>query len=205
MTYPTIISFYTDDWKYPEYADLLKADCERLGLEHHIKLRENTGKWINNTRAKPSFILEALKELKGPVLWIDVDGSIYEKPELMLEYTKYDMAPRPANYKWGRKWHVSTMYFNYTEKTIAFLEEWVARCEAAENISDELCLEYCWANEESIMHTMDIGELPVEYFDEYQDLDNEPKDGTVVCVRFSLGDSKHKFLADRRQGKFPKE
>lgn len=35
---PVIVSFYTDDWKYPAYAALLKRQCDDLGLEHHIEM-----------------------------------------------------------------------------------------------------------------------------------------------------------------------
>ena len=37
--YPLIISFYTDDWTYPQHADRLRGECDRLGLAHHIERR----------------------------------------------------------------------------------------------------------------------------------------------------------------------
>ena len=65
--HPLIISFYTDDWTYPQHADRLRGECDRLGLAHHIERRPSAGGYLENTCQKPTFILECLQRYGRPL------------------------------------------------------------------------------------------------------------------------------------------
>ena len=67
-----IISYFTDDWLYPEFADSLVEDCERLDLDYYIKGIDSFGDYRLNCGYKPSFILECLQKFEEPVLWVKI-------------------------------------------------------------------------------------------------------------------------------------
>lgn len=198
--YPTVISFYTPTWQYPTYGKQMQSSCGNLGLNHHIVQRDDTGNWLENTRLKPQFIYATIQELKRSVLWVDVDGSILKLPELLKHGYPYDFAARPMPPKRERKWHVGTMYFNYTDATLAFLKEWNEKVVDVKG-SDELALDLMWQDPESSIHQLHIGELPATYFEMLRGLTHAPSLSTIVCHRASKSESKmemKKRLKDKK-------
>lgn len=199
----TLISFYTKDWQYPQHAKRLKRECDALGIPSVIQELPSTGSYLKNTCLKPQFILDKLKELKSPVLWVDVDGSVLQKPKLTYkidvtslesprqEYAEsplssgFDFAARRMAETRSRTWHVGTMWFNYTPAMIEFLEKWI---ENTGRISDESALEKTWQDHGWMIETYN---LPPEYF--YIERRGKPiPQGTVIMHRISSGESKKK-------------
>lgn len=152
----TLISFYTNDWKYPGYARNMKRACGNLGIAHDIRQLKTTGSYLNNCCLKPKFILDMLEEKKSPVLWVDVDAIIYKK---IKEFDgSFDFAVRTMPAHRSRKWHVGTMWFNYTPAMISFMKRWI---ENTGDISDESALETTRAE---IGHTLRVDEIPASHF-----------------------------------------
>lgn len=187
--HPTVISFYTNTWRYPQYAGDMKKSCAALKLESYIVERKSTGDWLTNTRMKSEFIYETIKELKRPVLWIDVDGSIMGRPTLLKAGFPYDFAARKTAKENPRIWHVGTMYFNYTDACLSFLEEWDQRMKGSRG-SDELALDMMWKENIEQIQNLRVKELPKEYFEMLKRLDDKPSLSTLICHRASLEDSK---------------
>jgi hypothetical protein len=184
---PTVISFYTGNWKYSQYAERLKIDCERLGLDYVIEERPDAGDYLANCRQKPVFILECLQRLQRPVLWVDVDGSIYQRPDF-LDAPDFDFAARPKPPKCTRKWHVCAMYF--TPAAEWFVQRWV---NMLSDWSDESALHELWQQAPSIKYA----ELPGNYMmilDEHED----PPADLVMSTRLSSSDQKRAFQAANR-------
>lgn len=182
MRYPLIVSFYTNDWQYPQHAERLKKECDLLGLEHHIVVRKSAGGYLQNTCMKPFFIRECL-ELGRPILWIDVDGSILKKPFFFMN-ENYDFQAKRMAPDRKRTWHVGTMWFNPTQATKDFVDAW---CENSGTHSDESALEHTIRMKDWGLRTRDI---PPQYFVLYLktgDVDNS----TVICHRISNGESKN--------------
>lgn len=122
------MSFYTNDWRYPEFAENLINDCRRLCLDYHIIEKPTTGSYYHNCRLKPKYILDCLKKFQRPLTWVDADGSLIKYPDILLEkFIDFDIA---ANKKsWDREqWHVNSIWFNFTEPTVEFVNEW---CESS--------------------------------------------------------------------------
>ena len=127
--FPTIVSFYGGDNYYHESAVTLKNDCERLGLDHVIKeiaLSEKDD-WPSICRKKVNFYHDKLRELKKPILWIDVDSRINSLPEIMHN-AKYDFAAFLRGFNdlntfnkasFARTWAPSFLFFNYTDGGLA--------------------------------------------------------------------------------------
>lgn len=193
MSYPTIISYYTDDWEYPKYAKKMKEDCVRLGLKRYIVKKDSAGGWIANTRMKSTFIYETMMRLREPVLWIDVDGSLLKVPELLYGCYPYDFAARPKPSFAMRKWHVGTMYFNYTSASLWFLSEW-CKMKAEEDESDEVLLDKLWKSNEAVRTGLRVAELPKTYFQMLNGTEPEPLRHTVIAHRASTGESKREYM-----------
>lgn len=180
----TLISFYTKDWKYPQHAERLKRECESFGIPYRIDELKSTGSYLRNTCLKPKFILDCLKQLESPVLWVDVDASLLNRP---LCYIKADFAARPMSPERDRTWHVGTMWFNYTPAMIEFLEKWI---ENTGNLSDESALEKTWQDHGFLIETC---HLPKEYF--YIERKTQPPpSGTVIMHRISDSEMKKRDM-----------
>jgi len=123
-----LASFYTNNWKYPQYAKNLKEDCLRLKINHHIIEKPSLGTYVGNCNIKPFFILETLKEFKKPILWYDIDGSINQIPQELIDKNilDYDLAVH-KNIKFLDKIYVNSIWFNYNPIVLEFVEEW-CRC-----------------------------------------------------------------------------
>jgi len=129
----TVVSFYTPDWKYPEYAQSLANDCKRLGLDFAIESKPSTNTYVGNCNLKPYFIRDKLQELKKPILWMDVDGSVLNVPEELKILPVVDIAGY-VNKQFLDRIYVNTILFNYTSNTLAFLDTW---CEYVKNYIDD--------------------------------------------------------------------
>ena len=79
-----------------------------------------------NCLMKPQFILDCIKKLNEPVIWIDIDCTINQLPtELDSIETDIALAIREHDLKTP---HSALLFFNNTEKSISFLEEWIELC-----------------------------------------------------------------------------
>lgn len=177
---PTIVSFYTQDFQYPQHAQRLKAECEARGLRHYIQCLPSTGSYLGNTRLKPFFLREALALVGGPILWIDVDGSILNQPlECEEAYTNgMDVGLRPITKgDRVRRWHVGTIWLKPGYLASRFLDEW---CKQVSDMTDESALHHL-DKERPLEHWLRVWHLPPRYF--Y--IGKTPPPDTVVMHRLS--------------------
>lgn len=121
---PVVVSFYTPDWEYPRYAARLANLCDGHMIPYYIERLEGYNSYLKNTCMKPSFILDTLKRLKRPVLWLDADTAITEQPELTMPDCDIAAVPFTVPDTLGLKYHVSALYFNNTPESLKFLAEW---------------------------------------------------------------------------------
>jgi hypothetical protein len=158
----TIVSFYTPNWEYPAHAERLRRECERLSLPCVIEQRPDMGGYLANCRQKPRYLCEVRDRVSGPLLWVDVDGSILERP---VDLPDVDFAARAKDkrrdrrvHRTDRMWHVGTLYFGDTEAARDLLGLWV---EHLGDDSDEAALDRAWKSGHwSGSHTG----LPAKYF-----------------------------------------
>lgn len=187
-----VCSFYTQDWKYPQYAASMKASCERLGLRHRIEERKSQNNWLGNCCIKPFFIRDCLRDEKGPVLWLDVDGSIYQKP-VWFDGLNADFAAKRKPPGSSRFWMVCTLWFNYTPAVLEFIDSW---CDMTGDCSDESSLNELWAQGGG--SNLRWTEVPPEYFEVTMNgWKQTPK--TVIAHRWSKSDSKKQQMAELRR------
>lgn len=186
MQTPRIISFYTQDWEYPQHARRLSQECTALGLQHRIDCRSSTGSYLGNTCMKSQFVRECLDQETDPLLWIDVDGSIYRHPRELESLDGYDMAARRRRQvnEYGYAWHVGTLWFAPTPATREFVRIWSEHSTG----TDENRFQEAWRQ---MQDRIRIYELPEQYFFIYNSTNrhNLPLD-TVIAHRISRSDMK---------------
>ncbi|ABE46806.1 hypothetical protein Bpro_4932 (plasmid) [Polaromonas sp. JS666] len=150
-----MISFYSGDRYYYDAADNLRADCEKFGLDCDIveleKKPEET--WLDLCRKKVPFYLAMQRKHKRPLLWIDVDCRLLQRPDF-LEGLRCDMAGYLRGFKYikgfdpmsfARFFQPSILLFNHTPRACAFVEL-MARLEEESTVpgTDDYFLQEAW-------------------------------------------------------------
>lgn len=187
--YPTICSFFTPNWEYPQWGKRLAKNCTDLGLNYYISEYPDSKGYLSNCRIKPEHIRRVLQETNTPVLWIDVDGSIYKTPEIFKNCNKDFMAKMMAPER-SRYWHVGTLFFNNTPMGTTFLNAWADATNDSSG-SDELILDNLW-NQSDFKDTMSYSDIPPEYF-RMKNKRYRPSNTDVIVHRISTGDAKLKL------------
>lgn len=143
-TFPLVISFYTKNTQYELEVQNLIASCEKWNLEHFIEGIDSFGKWELNCAYKPFFIFNTLKRLQRPLLWVDADGVFVRHPEVIDAFNS-DFATR-INEELPQDHHSkvisSTIFLNYSEKTLQLLRQWMENCK--KTLTDEERKEEFW-------------------------------------------------------------
>lgn len=182
MDSATVVSFYTPNWEYPAHAQRLAAECDALGVSWRIVPRPDTGTYPGNCRHKPEVLQEARAALSGPILWVDVDASVLQRPTF---HADADLAAYPKPEADPRKWHVGTLWLNDTPGARDFLDVWATYLR--DGASDELALHRMW---EAGAWDGTWSELPEAYFQ----MNRHGYDERAVIVhRLSNSDQKRAF------------
>ena len=142
-----IVSYYTRGTPYEQEAASLREACLRVGADYNIEPLDSLGRWDRNCCLKPLFLLEQLRRWKQPILWVDSDAMILQKPQLALQC---DLAVHiDPDLPWGHlaKVNTGTIYIAPTKNAEALIEEWHACCERCLNdpdfpeVWDQMCLQ----------------------------------------------------------------
>lgn len=152
---PTIISFYSGDEYYYRAAENLRGDCEKLNLPYHIeelKTSEHED-WADICRKKVVFYHKLLRDIKGPVLWVDVDNRINWIPDILVD-ARYDFAAFLRGFgdlaefnpvKFSRFWHPGILFFNNTDGGLSITDAiWEANKQNKGRVTDDYLLEEGW-------------------------------------------------------------
>jgi hypothetical protein len=185
----TVISFYTPDWDYPKYAKQLQEDCKKLGLTYHIVEKSSENNYVKNCNMKPFFIKDMLQFFKGPVLWIDADGGIESRPELLLadNIKNFDVAGN-RSLKDSNRIHVGSIWFNYTEPAVQFVNAW---CDAIiKSGIDDAVFNSVW---QEFSSGLTFYELPPEYFVILNTPQSPVPDGSCIIHRLSNSSLKQDY------------
>jgi hypothetical protein len=159
-----LISYYSDIAESSYYSDHYKRfvkDADLLGIKHHIENLGTGPSYQENCLRKPETIKRILQEIKEPVLWVDIDSKIHKNDfnifyEMDSKVAFSAVAPVPV---WGAI-KASPLYFNYSDSSISFLDEWIKRCKKAqsngENVFDHevLFTMQHWLREHNVGHNI---------------------------------------------------
>lgn len=125
-----IVSFYSDidgSNYYSTCGSRLVAQCDALGIAHHVVERRYGDDWIANVKAKPTFLREMYDALGVPFLWVDVDCDVMQ----------YPVAAEALSCDWGCVQNAGHLYVcdcvHYVGRSAAtrtLLDTWVDTCAA---------------------------------------------------------------------------
>lgn len=156
---PVLVSFYTDNWLYPQHAARLAAECDHYGIAHDICRLETTGDWMQNTQLKARFIRDRL-ERHGEIIWLDVDSALLRKPDLFKRSLPSDLG-LVRHTTLPRHWHVGMMMFRQCAGVAWLLDEWIDRLESCGG-TDEAALDITW-NRLADRLRVTVATLPITY------------------------------------------
>jgi len=82
-TKPIVVGYYTKGTPYElEYRKLV-VSLEALEYEYDYKAIDSLGSWQKNTQVKAKIIEEMIIKHKRPILYLDVDAVMIQKPVLL--------------------------------------------------------------------------------------------------------------------------
>lgn len=148
-----IVSFYTGEGAYKDFADKLRRSCEKFGITPHIEQLPTTGDWVKNNSLKPQFIQRQLLALKRPVLWCDADCEVIERPERLekpaADFAAFNWAAEREGDEADQNEKVlrsagGVLWFNYTPPAIQLLYQWVTWSIKEPTIPDDRLLDMLW-------------------------------------------------------------
>tara|TARA_B100001094_G_C18193030_1_gene808586 strand:+ start:1811 stop:2530 length:720 start_codon:yes stop_codon:yes gene_type:complete len=159
---PIVISFYSDiegkDY-YSRNAKRLMKELDDFDIEYDIQEKESLGDYRSNCLSKPKYILDKMKELNRPVIWLDIDSRVHRKlkafdslqsgvdvvfssstKEQLDEVSQTEQAAFVSDeFKLkmlinGMK--ASPLYFGNTQRSIDFLNSWCNETESMNSSQD---------------------------------------------------------------------
>ena len=184
--YPTVVSFYTRNSPYQLQAHHLVASCEKFGIPHCIEGVNSWGSWELNCAFKPFFIIEKMKQLRKPLLWVDVDAIFLRRPRLLKvfshDFAAYTDPELPSDHP--SKVRAGTLYINHTQGGRDFLMQWAIECQR--QLADSARQEEFW-DQMALRDTLlgsscKVGTLPVSYIHILGHPGDEAKDAKPVIV-----------------------
>lgn len=186
--FPLIVSYYTKNTGYEKEAENLIASCKEHSLPCQIDPIDSLGSWEKNCCYKPRYLLEKLKNIGKPLLWLDVDASIAQKPTL-FETIECDIALRiveelPQSHP--SKMISGTIYINSTPATFKILELWEMECcrmfkKEEGEVWDQIALRNVLQN---LPFSATIFPLPKEYYLVYDRIKNEEEKKRGIIIHY---------------------
>ncbi|EQA1622543.1 hypothetical protein V5K00_RS10365 [Enterobacter asburiae] len=180
MSESVFVSFYTDNWIYPQLAERLVAQLEAMGLKHDIRRMKQGTDWLANTRIKARFIRQML-DIYPSVVWLDVDSDVHQLPRMLMAFGE-DLLLRPHSTVPGRTWHVSVMGWKSTRQTKALCNAWIKQADAAGG-TDEAAFDAVIGQ---FSGKVSIGRMPLKY----HRLPHEPDKHAVITIGISQDEDK---------------
>ncbi|MBV8043294.1 hypothetical protein [Pluralibacter sp.] len=175
MVETVFVSFFTDNWQYPQLALRLRKQLETMGLKHDIRQMASGADWLENTRIKARYIRMMLN-LYPSIVWMDADSDIHQLPCILMDYSD-DLFLRPHSTVRGRAWHVSVMGWKSNDKTKALCDAWIKQADAVGG-TDEAAFDVVIA---SFAGKVSIGRMPLEY----HRLPHERHNNKVITIGIS--------------------
>jgi hypothetical protein len=129
----TLIGYHTDDPLYSAEAKRMEASAAAIGCEVDLDVIP-AGDWLATVRHKANFLIRKRSELRGPVLYVDVDAVFHANPWPALARTRADVSFAVLLDDKARS---GTIYLADTPGAMRFLEDWKTRLLAAPEAWDQ--------------------------------------------------------------------
>ena len=130
------VSYYTPN--YRREAMGLVETLDSFGLEYAVKQIEDRGSWERNCAHKPTFMRRIMVSYDQPVVWLDADARVRQKPEIFEKLNEQvDLA---CHFRHGVELLSGTVFVNNTMRGWQLLQAWKDECERRPGEWDQRCL-----------------------------------------------------------------
>jgi hypothetical protein len=173
-----IVGFYTSNSMYEHEATRMVASATRLGLIVHTTPVDSAGSWVRNAALKPTFLIEARRAHRGPLLYVDVDAVFHRDPWSVLASFDCDVAV----YREDENRVISaTILLNDTPAAMRLLHVWKERCDRDPDEWDQVVLQQILDEDRASGDPQyKVGALPVSFCWIFDRLSNARSDGVYV-------------------------
>lgn len=174
---PMFAAFYTTE-AYRTDAERLRRCCGVFGLPFTLIKGDEFGSWKRNCNQKPRLLRQLRRAIPGPIVWLDADCIIHQRPSALLQARVEDALLWHGGI--SEKPYVSSqvMWWNDTATARAMIDDWAQRSiENPESLADPLLKATCdaWRGQAH------IGTLPATYLKPYwKPVDGVRADGIVI-------------------------
>lgn len=156
----TVVAYHTNDFLYTNEAKRLYASASRLNIPINITVIETQGDWIKNTSFKSAFLQNKRFELRGPILYVDVDAVFHRSPLEYLSNIDCDIAVcRDLEDD-----HLlsGTLFLQDTKRANMLMNEWSKQCRLRPDVWDQKVLQDILdSDKNSAKHKYQVYELPI--------------------------------------------
>lgn len=173
-----IVGFYTSNSIYEHEARRMVASAKRLGLTVQTTAVGSAGSWVRNAALKPTFLVEARKAHRGPMLYVDVDAVFHRDPWSALADFDCDVAVYREE---GNRLISATILFGDTPAAMRLLDVWKERCDRDPDIWDQVVLEQILDEDRASGNPQyRVGALPVSFCWIFDRLSNAKSDAVFI-------------------------
>lgn len=156
----TVVAYHTNDILYTNEAKRLCASAARLKIQTNITVIESQGDWNKNTSFKSAFLEQKRLELRGPLLYVDVDAVFHRSPLEYLLSLDCDIAVC-RDLDTGQLLS-GTLYLQDTQQTIMLMNEWSRQCKLRPEVWDQKVLQDILDRDKnSLENKYHVHELPI--------------------------------------------
>lgn len=161
-----IVSYATKGNYEKELAYHLMPSLKKYNIPYDIDIIEDMN-WNKATHYKATFIKKKLLQHKQPLVFLDVDAEILKYPKLFNDISNdYDISVHYLDldlqwrFKKGTRRDAlsGTLYLNYNEKVLKFIDEWIKENEISGIMEQKNMENVLKRNKELKIH-----ELPYSY------------------------------------------
>ncbi|MFX0140288.1 MAG: hypothetical protein ACFFDN_41995 [Candidatus Hodarchaeota archaeon] len=181
---PIIISHYTVNTPYEQEKDHLVESLKKFELIYEIQGINSLGTWRENSNFCAKQVLEMLQKYKKPVLRVDCDAIFQRFPE-DLENLDCDIAGviwKNSKLRPGGELLGGTLFFNYTQKGIEIVKEWILRCKMNPRARNSDLLQMILRNRKN---EVKFKELPLNYCTIFDSMQREVRKPIILHYQAS--------------------
>ena len=158
----TVVAYHTNDPFYTHEAKRLYASAVRLNINIEITVIDSYGDWIKNTSFKSSFLEKKRKEIRGPILYIDVDAIFHRSPLESLVNLECDIAV--CHHLKDGHLMSGTLFLQDTPMAMDLMNKWSKSCKERVDVWDQKVLQDLLIVDKALKKpNYQIVNLPIEY------------------------------------------
>jgi hypothetical protein len=137
-----LVTFFADiDGRtyYSDHAKRFIKNCKDLNMPFIVRELQSRGDYRTNCLSKPKFLLDMIKEINVPFVWMDVDSIMHKQLNIFDELSNncdigfaFPKIPTKEDNSISLP-KASPIYINNTAASVDFLHKWAILSENAKN------------------------------------------------------------------------